>query len=65
MPICAIMAQAVEKAIVAEFLERRGKSLGSIAHWQPVAPMWSSAFTTSRRLVLRGRPICFAAGFYG
>ncbi len=42
-----------------------GKSLGSIAHWQPVAAMYWIASQTARISVRRGRPTFEAGGMYG
>jgi hypothetical protein len=44
--------------------ERR-KILGSMRHWQPVCAMEKIAFTTSRRLLSRGRPDVAGDGMHG
>ena len=42
-----------------------GKSLGSSAHWQPVAARYWIAFHTSRRSVVRGQPTLLGVGMNG
>src|SRR5262245_12806985 len=50
---------------IARTVERGGNSFGSARHGQPVHSTYRIALTTSRKLVVRGRPIPAGSGITG
>ena len=46
-------------------METGGKSLGRMRHWQPVVATYRIASNTSRRYVVRGRPVLLSRGTRG